>query len=68
MACLLRIQGTEEPVKEPHMIRFTTSVELAKALRRAEAAHAVYEQQLGKRDDNWADWYARHIESEQNKG
>lgn len=34
---------------------------LAEILREAERAHAVYEQRLGHRDENWPAWYARHI-------
>jgi hypothetical protein len=39
--------------------------EAASALRRAEAAHGVYEKGLGKRDENWPDWYADYIVGEQ---
>jgi len=38
-----------------------TKEELAKLLREAEAAHGVYEQGLGHRDDNWPAWYAEFI-------
>ena len=34
---------------------------LARLLREAEEAHAVYEQQSGTRDENWPAWYARYI-------
>lgn len=44
---------------------FTSSTELASALRRAEAAHGVYEKRLGKRDENWPDWYAQYIVEEE---
>jgi catechol 2,3-dioxygenase-like lactoylglutathione lyase family enzyme len=44
---------------------FTSAVELAKALRRAEAAHGEHEKLLGKRDDAWADWYAAYLVREQ---
>jgi catechol 2,3-dioxygenase-like lactoylglutathione lyase family enzyme len=44
---------------------FTSSTELASALRRAEAAHGVYEKRLGKRDENWPDWYAEYMVREQ---
>jgi catechol 2,3-dioxygenase-like lactoylglutathione lyase family enzyme len=40
---------------------FTTSAELAGALRRAAAAHGEHEKQLGHHDDNWPDWYADYI-------
>ena len=38
-----------------------TAEELASELRAAEAAHGVYEQELGHRDEDWPDWYARFI-------
>ena len=34
---------------------------LARLLREAEKAHAQYEKELGKRDENWAEWYAEYI-------
>src|SRR5262245_58943467 len=37
---------------------YTSSTELAAALRRAEAAHGVHEKQLGHRDEDWPSWYA----------
>jgi catechol 2,3-dioxygenase-like lactoylglutathione lyase family enzyme len=44
---------------------FTSSTELAGALRRAEAAHGAYEQRLGQRDADWPNWYAEYIVREQ---
>jgi hypothetical protein len=44
---------------------FTSSAELATALRRAAAAHGEHEKRIGKHDDNWPDWYAEHIVREQ---
>jgi hypothetical protein len=35
--------------------------QLARLLKEAEAAHAVYEKTLGKRDDAWQEWYADYI-------
>jgi hypothetical protein len=34
---------------------------LAALLREAEAAHAEYEGTLGRRDDDWSEWYAAFI-------
>ena len=34
---------------------------LAVLLREAERAHGDYEKSLGRRDDNWPDWYAAYI-------
>jgi catechol 2,3-dioxygenase-like lactoylglutathione lyase family enzyme len=44
---------------------FTSSTELATALRRAAAAHGEHEKRIGKHDDNWPDWYADYIVKEQ---
>ena len=38
-----------------------TADELAAELREAEAAHGVYEQELGHRDEDWPSWYAKFI-------
>jgi hypothetical protein len=40
-------------------------VDLAKAFRRAEAAHGEHEKRMGKRDENWPDWYAEYMLREQ---
>jgi catechol 2,3-dioxygenase-like lactoylglutathione lyase family enzyme len=44
---------------------FTSSTELAAALRRAEAAHGEHEKRTGQRDANWPDWYAAYMVAEQ---
>jgi catechol 2,3-dioxygenase-like lactoylglutathione lyase family enzyme len=44
---------------------FTSSTEVARALRRAEAAHGEHEKRTGQRDANWSDWYAEYIVREQ---
>jgi catechol 2,3-dioxygenase-like lactoylglutathione lyase family enzyme len=44
---------------------FTSSSELASALRRAAAAHGEHEKRTGKQDTNWQDWYAEYIVGEQ---
>jgi catechol 2,3-dioxygenase-like lactoylglutathione lyase family enzyme len=46
-------------------VEFTSSTELARALRRAAAAHDERERRTGQQDDNWADWYADYISAEQ---
>src|SRR5215213_5508337 len=40
---------------------FTSSTELAAALRRAAAAHGEHEKRTGRHDADWPDWYAEHI-------
>ncbi|APO68690.1 glyoxalase/bleomycin resistance protein/dioxygenase family protein [Rhizobium gallicum] len=44
---------------------FTSSTELAAALRRAAAAHGEHEKLTGEYDEGWPDWYAEYIVSEQ---
>ena len=44
---------------------FTSSTELAGALRRAEAVHGEYEKRIGKRDADWPSWYAEYMIREQ---
>jgi len=44
---------------------FTSSSELATALRRAASAHGEHEKRIGKYDANWPDWYAEYIVREQ---
>jgi len=46
-------------------VTFTSSTELAAALRRAEAAHAEHEKRTGQPDPNWPDWYAEYMVCEQ---
>lgn len=40
--------------------------ELARAMRRAEAAHAEHERRTGVPDPDWPDWYARYMAAELN--
>lgn len=44
---------------------YTSQVELARAMRRAEAAHGEHEKLTGVRDANWSDWYAEYMVNEQ---
>jgi hypothetical protein len=45
---------------------FTSSTELAGALRRAAAAHGEHEKRIGKHDTaGWPDWYAEYMVREQ---
>jgi catechol 2,3-dioxygenase-like lactoylglutathione lyase family enzyme len=44
---------------------FTSSTELATALKRAAAAHDEHEKRIGKHDPDWPDWYAEYIVREQ---
>jgi catechol 2,3-dioxygenase-like lactoylglutathione lyase family enzyme len=45
---------------------FTSTSELAKAFRRAEAAHGEHEKRTGGgRDANWSEWYAEYMVNEQ---
>jgi len=44
---------------------FTSTTELASALRRAEAAHGEHEKRTGQRDADWPSWYAEYMVAEQ---
>jgi len=44
---------------------FASASDLASAMRRAETAHGQHEKLLGKRDENWSDWYAAYMVAEQ---
>jgi catechol 2,3-dioxygenase-like lactoylglutathione lyase family enzyme len=44
---------------------FTSSTDLAAALRRAEAAHGEHEKRTGRHDAQWADWNAEYMLREQ---
>ena len=44
---------------------FTSSTELAAALRRAAAAHGEHEKRTGQHDAGWPDWYAEYLVREQ---
>jgi catechol 2,3-dioxygenase-like lactoylglutathione lyase family enzyme len=45
---------------------FASTSDLASALRRAAAAHGEHEKRTGgQRDENWPDWYAEYMVSEQ---
>ena len=44
---------------------FSSSTELATALRRAAAAHGEHEKRSGQHDANWPDWYAEYVVREQ---
>lgn len=57
-----RLPGRIDPGSAP----LTTATELAAALRRAAIAHGEHEKRAGgQRDENWPDWYAQYIVSEQ---
>jgi catechol 2,3-dioxygenase-like lactoylglutathione lyase family enzyme len=44
---------------------FGSASDLASALRRAADAHGEHEKRTGEHDDNWPDWYAAYMVSEQ---
>jgi catechol 2,3-dioxygenase-like lactoylglutathione lyase family enzyme len=43
---------------------FSSSTELAAALRRAAAAHGEHEKRTGRHDAEWPDWYASYMTAE----
>jgi catechol 2,3-dioxygenase-like lactoylglutathione lyase family enzyme len=47
-------------------VAFSSSAELAAAMRRAAAAHGEHEKRMGGQHDvNWPDWYAEYVVAEQ---
>jgi len=50
---------------DPATTTFASVSDLASALRRAEHAHGAHEAKLGKRDENWPEWYAAYMVAEQ---
>ncbi|WP_333776180.1 VOC family protein [Streptomyces sp. IBSBF 3136] len=50
---------------DPGPTSFTSSTDLASALRRAAAAHGEHEKRTGQEDPDWPDWYAHYMLSEQ---
>jgi len=47
---------------------FSSASDLASALKRAEAAHGEHEKRIGRRDENWPEWYAAHMVAERSGG
>ena len=62
---LLQEVTTRLPGRVAGDTTYASVSDLAQALRRAEAAHGKYEAQLGRRDENWPDWYAQFLVREQ---
>jgi catechol 2,3-dioxygenase-like lactoylglutathione lyase family enzyme len=44
---------------------YSSTSDLANAMRRASVAHGEHEKRIGQRDDNWPDWYAAYMVAEQ---
>ena len=63
---LLQEVTTRFPGRVERGTSFSSAGDLAKALRRAEAAHGEHEKRMGgQRDENWPDWYAEFMVREQ---
>ncbi|MFC8801160.1 VOC family protein [Promicromonospora sp. NPDC057138] len=50
---------------DPSVTVFSSTADLASALRRAAAAHGEHEARTGAEDPNWPDWYADYMVREQ---
>jgi catechol 2,3-dioxygenase-like lactoylglutathione lyase family enzyme len=50
---------------DPSVTAFTSTADLASALRRAAVAHGEHEARTGAEDPDWPDWYADHMVREQ---
>jgi hypothetical protein len=48
----------------PMSVSYESAPDLAEALRRAEAAHAQHEKEIGHAEPDWADWYAQYMVQE----
>ena len=46
-------------------LTFDSAGDLARALRRAADAHRQHEEQTGRPDPDWPNWYAHYLEREQ---
>jgi len=44
---------------------FSSTNDLASAMRRAETAHGEHEKRIGQRDEEWPVWYAEYMAAEQ---
>jgi catechol 2,3-dioxygenase-like lactoylglutathione lyase family enzyme len=49
---------------DPATTAYSSSRDLASALRRAAAAHGEHEKRIGEADPNWPDWYASYMVAE----
>jgi catechol 2,3-dioxygenase-like lactoylglutathione lyase family enzyme len=50
---------------DPSVTAFSSTADLAAALRRAAAAHGEHEKRIGAADPGWPDWYADYMVREQ---
>ncbi|MFI6433532.1 VOC family protein [Rhodococcus oryzae] len=50
----------------PGPVAYASAADLAGAMRRASVAHGKYEEQLGRYDEDWPDWYAQYMKDESN--
>lgn len=62
---LLQEVTTRLPGRIAGETTYASVSDLAKSLRRAEAAHGEHEKRTGQRDANWPDWYADYMVREQ---
>jgi predicted enzyme related to lactoylglutathione lyase len=56
-----RLPGRVDPARSS----FSSINDLASALRRAELAHGEHEKRTGRRDADWAAWYATYVVADQ---
>ena len=62
---LLQEVTTRLPGRVVGETTYTSTDDLAQALRRAEAAHGEHEKRTGQRDADWPSWYAAYMLAEQ---
>ena len=61
---LLQEITSRRPGRVDPTTTFTSTGDLAGALRRASAAHGEHEKRIGAADENWPDWYAAFMVAE----
>ncbi|MFC7245078.1 VOC family protein [Catellatospora aurea] len=49
---------------DPGATEFTSTTDLASAMRRASVAHGEHEKRIGAADPDWPDWYAAYMVAE----
>jgi catechol 2,3-dioxygenase-like lactoylglutathione lyase family enzyme len=57
-----RLPGRVTPAPAVH----DSAADLAEALRRAAAAHGKHEEETGRPDPDWPDWYVQYMVDERN--
>jgi hypothetical protein len=60
-----RSRRSSPAASTPPRTTFSTTHDLADAMRRASVAHGEHEKRIGEADPNWPEWYAAYMVAEQ---